>query len=132
MTTEAHFLGDADAPPPPPGHGVLVVTFHFTSKVELYRSGMLLRDRPNWDIWVPPPVLTVDGQPVRASWSTWCYPLPAGPHQVDVREPAAAGRRVEVVAGEAHRLRYDASVTIRKDHTDTRVLQWHGTGRWRA
>ncbi|MEO3776598.1 hypothetical protein ABGB16_07055 [Micromonospora sp. B11E3] len=132
MTEAPVFLGAAaDAPQPPAGFGAVVATFHFTSHVELYRSGMLVNDRPNYDIWVPPPLLYVDGQQVRASWSRWWYPLRPGAHDVEVRQPATARRRVEVAAGGLVRLEYRASIMIRKDHTDTQVLQWHNTAKLR-
>lgn len=121
------FVGDGALPPARPGSGRVLLTFHFTSQVQLYRDGVQVHDRPNYDVWIPPPVLRIDGQPVRASWSTWCYPLRPGPHEIEVGEPAAARQRVEVAAGTLLRLAYQASITIRKDHTDTRILDWHST-----
>lgn len=132
MTEDPVFLGEtADLPQPPAGFGAVLLTFHFTSHVELYRSGLLVDDRPNYDIWIPPPLLHIDGRPVRASWSRWWYPLRAGSHEVAVREPAPARRRVEIAAGGLARLEYRASIMIRKDHTDTQVLQWHNTAKLR-
>lgn len=119
------FLGATAEPPAPPvGWGAVTVEYWFTSAVDLVRGDTVVNDRPNYDIWVPPPVARVDGREVRASWSCWWYPLRPGPHDVEVVEPARASVRVEVEAGEVRRLRYRARIRIRKDHTDTQILAW--------
>ncbi|MGC4812566.1 hypothetical protein ACLQ29_18730 [Micromonospora sp. DT228] len=125
MSAAALFVGaDTDSPTPPGGQAGVLLTFFFTSQVQLYRGDVLVDDRPNWDIWIPPPVLLIDGAPARASWSSWFYPLPVGAHQVEIREPAAARQQLDVVVDGVARLRYEAAITIRKDHTDTHVLRW--------
>ncbi|HEX5494335.1 MAG TPA: hypothetical protein VFX70_07170 [Mycobacteriales bacterium] len=129
-TPEPRFLGDGDGtggPVPPDGWGAVACVFWFTSAVDLVRADRVVNDRSNYDIWVPRPVLRVDGRDVPASWSGWWYPLRPGPHQVEVLEPAPAGLRVQVTAGATDRLRYRARIRIRKDHTDTHILEWRST-----
>jgi hypothetical protein len=124
---QPRFLGDDgpdELPDLPDGWGALAVTYWFTSAVDLVSGDTVVNERPNYDIWVPPPVVRLDGREVRASWSRWWYPLRPGPHDVEVAEPALARARVEVVAGEVGRLNYRARIRIRKDHTDTEVLEW--------
>lgn len=135
MTTfVGSFLGDdaTTTPALPDGYGAVVVRYWFTSHVELRSAEQVVNDRPNYDIWVPPPVLLVDRQPARASWSTWCYPLPAGDHEIAVTEPAPATRQVHLAPGTVEHLDYKVTIVYEKDHLDSRVLGSRPTGGFTA
>jgi hypothetical protein len=125
--TGGHLAGDAPVPAPPPGHGAVVLTLWFDSTVELGTDDRVVDERPNYDIWIPAPVVRIDGVPVPVSWARWWYPLPAGPHEVEVARPVAATRRVQLADGVTVALAYRARLRIRKDATDTRVLGQGGT-----
>jgi hypothetical protein len=109
---------DAPYPPLPAGWGAVEVTFDFTSEVVVESGGVPVEERPNHETWVDPPVLTIDDQERRAGWLVWLYPLPAGPHRLGFRSPAAAERTVEVAAGQVNRISYRAEVVFRKDQAE--------------
>jgi hypothetical protein len=129
--TESRFVGDdalADVPAPPAGHAAVLVMFTFTSLVTLHWGGMMTGQRPNHDVWIPSPVLTIDGVKREASWSGWWYPVAPGRHELAVTSPAPARRRIQLRAGQVQVLRYRASIAIRKDRKGERVLRWDCNG----
>ncbi len=128
----AVLIGGGAVPAPPDGSGGLLLTCWFVSKVELTSGGAVVNDRPNYETWVDPPEVRIDGEPVRASWSSWWYPLPPGPHHVEIGSPAPASTRVEVTGGDNTLVFYRADLRIQKDAADTEVLERRGTGSLRA
>jgi len=126
----ARFVGDdphlGKLPEPPGGLGALVCQYWFDSKLEVVRGDRVIYSRSNYNVWVPPPVVLVDGRKVRASWSGWWLPMRAGPHEIEVCEPVPARLRVELTAGTNHQLRYRVNLRIRKDYLDGPVLEWLG------
>lgn len=128
--TTPDFVGDypqaTDLPRLPAGHGAILCRYSFDSKVDVERPGRPTYTEFNHGIWVPPPVVHIDGREVRASWSGWWYPLPSGPHQIEVREPVAATLRVEVTPGATHWLRYRVDLSILQLYLNGPILKWRG------
>jgi hypothetical protein len=125
--TGAFLDGGARVPAPPAGYGALVVTYWFDSAVDLVRDGVVVDDQPNWDTWIEPPVVQLDGVPVAASWARWWYPLPSGPHEIEVTGPVPAAGRVEVDEGAVVSLAYRANLRLRKDFATGALLDRGGT-----
>ncbi len=127
MTTPRYLGAHTAVPQPPDGHGALLLTSWFTSTVEIFVNGAMVHDRPNYDIWIPPPSLRLDGAQAEVGWAPWWYPLSAGPHRVEITTPGPAMLDVEIAEGAVVALAYRADIRIRKDSTDGVVLEWAGT-----
>jgi hypothetical protein len=130
----ARYVGDrpnVGLPALPPGFGALLVSYWFTSTVEIVHADRVMDDGANFDVWTPWPDVRLDGQPVPASWAHWWYPLRSGPHEISVNGPAAARFRTDLAAGQVLRLKYRADVRIRKHISDTIVVDHTGTATFR-
>lgn len=113
-SVEAVYRGPGCDPSPPAlpaGWGAIEVQYHFSRQgADGTRAAFAAAALRN--IWIPPPALLVDGSPRQASWSTWWYPVPAGQHEVEVREPGQAATPVQVPAGQVLRLTYAAEIVV--------------------
>jgi len=120
----------------PQGWGAVEVTFDFTAELVVESAGVPIEERPHWDHWVDPPTLAIDGKQRQAGWSSWAYPLPAGPHTLRFRTPSFAERTIEISAGEATRIKYHATIVSRMDQANAtpggEVLQTTATAQVRA
>src|SRR5690606_3174914 len=113
------FLDGAPPPDPPEGCGAIAPTSSFRTKVETAAGSW----SPHvMSTWTSPPTVRIAGRPAPASWSTWWYPVPAGPHDIEVTEPASARLRVQVVAGRTHYVHCRARIRVVRDRSDSHVV----------
>jgi hypothetical protein len=86
------FVGDdLDSPEQPlPETPLLFVVYWFQSWERVVADGKVIDETFTSNRWIDAPEVYLDGAPVPASWSGWCYPLPVGPHEIEVRSPLSA------------------------------------------
>ena len=124
------FVGDDPRTPawPVPDEPGLLIAYWFCT-VDAWRpEGTGWRnDIGSWRTWIARPEVSIDGMPVAAGWSGWWYPVPPGPHLVEVRSPAPATRRVNVPAKGRPLLAYRAYLSFCVDVGTDTVLAMGGT-----
>jgi hypothetical protein len=111
------FVGDnLDSPAQPlPEPPLLFVTYWFDSREQVVAEGIVIDEQPSIQRWIAPPEVYLDGAPAPASWSGWCYPLPAGPHEIEVRAPCPARLSVNVTPTAQVAVVYRAKLRFRSD-----------------
>lgn len=130
------FLGDhldralPALPTPTALWGAIVVVYWFRSHIKIFNDGRLEDEEFNLTRWTDPPDARIDRLSVPASWSGWWYPLPEGPHRLEIRAPGATASvlNVNVAAGTTQRFLYRAEVTYHVDLQTDEVFDVSATG----
>jgi hypothetical protein len=102
-----------------PDGPLLFVTYWFDSREQKIIDGKVLDEDFSVRRWIPAPEVYLDGEPVPASWSGWCYPLPVGPHEIEVRSPHPARLTVTVTSLANVTVIYRAKLRFRSDSPNT-------------
>ena len=111
------FVGDdLDSPAQSlPGPPLLLVTYWFDSRDQMVAGGKVIDEQPSVAGWIDAPEVYLDGAPVPASWSGWCYPLPVGPHEIEVRSFRPARLSMAITSTANVTVVYRAKLRFRSD-----------------
>ncbi|WP_026923469.1 hypothetical protein [Glycomyces arizonensis] len=128
-----------------PGRGALLLRLRAHRHLWKDGDGVRVRDSELASLMVEAPRVRIDGLEQPATWGNWWYPLPPGPHEIEVSydavprgaNPSDAGAMpdriserlaIEVGAGEATALRAEGHVFVHREAGDGgRILADEGS-----